>query len=715
MAAQGTMLHPCDLVENNPLQLNCIHAQRGFLPLLGISPVLGRNFLPEEDQPNGPRVALISYGLWTDRFNRDPGILNHPIDVDGSTARIVGVLPRDFELPTLQAPDVMMPLALNEGAERNAIPGSPMRVFARLKPAVSLDQARAALAPLFAHTQQAVLPERIRNDFHLSVRSLRARETADIRLAAWILFASVLAVLLIACANVASLTLARSQTRQRETAVRCALGATRRRLIAQALTEACLLSIAASAVGLALAEALLRLFVALAPTGIPFLHHARLDLRIAGFTVLLALVCSLLFGLLPALQTPSAASLTARSTPAQPRARLRRCLVVTQIAVCVVLLSSSALLLRSFQKMQTQPLGMQTEGVLTTRVALPGFRYNTAQKKMEFYLRAEQAIEHLPGVRAVGISDSVPPGGWNSGGRYSELMVAGRPPMTPGTGGSIVTRLVTPGYFRALQVPILRGPGFSEHDRGNNEPSMILSRLLASRLFPGQDPVGQKMRASHDGPWATVVGVAEDVKNNGLTESNAPELYTLRHNQPQDWSVTAPVLLIDSALPPASLAPWIRTQITTLDPTVPVTTETLRLTVSKLVDRPRFETALLGFFALCGLLMALIGLYGIVAFLVQQRTQEVGLRMALGATRGAILRRMMGEGFRLIALGMALGLIAAIAASQLLKGLLFGVPLYDGTAWATTILLLVATALTATLVPAMRALKIEPAEALRHE
>src|ERR1017187_4800896 len=302
-ASQGTMLHACDLVESNPAQLNCMQAQAGFLPLLGISPVLGRNFLPEEDLPNGPRVALISYGLWLDHYNRDAGILNRQIDVDGSPARVIGVLPRGFELPTLQGPDVMLTMALNEGLERKALPGTPMRVFARLSPGVSIAQAKAEMEPLFLHSQ-ASIPEQIRKDFHLSIRSLRDRETKDVQLTAWILLGSVLAVMLITCANVASLMMARGETRERELAVRSAVGASRGRLIRQTLTEAALLSLAGAAAGMALAEGLLRVFLAIAPTGIPFLARAGLDLRVALFSVLLSMLCGAIFGLLPALQAP---------------------------------------------------------------------------------------------------------------------------------------------------------------------------------------------------------------------------------------------------------------------------------------------------------------------------------------------------------------------------------------------------------------------------
>jgi len=714
-ASQEALPHSCDLVENNPAQLNCIHAQAGFLPLLGISPVLGRNFLPEEDRPNGPRVALISYGLWQDHFNRDAGILDRMIDVDGSPARVIGVLPRGFELPTLQAADVMMPFALDEGAERASSPGHPMRTFARLWPGISIAQATAELDPLFAHTRDTLIPAPIRKDFHLSVRSLRDRETKDVQLTAWILLASVLAVLLIACANVAGLMMARGESRERELAVRSALGASRGRLIRQALTEAALLSLAGATVGMGLAEALLRVFLKLAPTGIPFLTRAGVDLRIASFTVLLALLCGALFGILPALQKPRAVALAARSTNSRRRTVLRRSLVAGQIAVSLVLLSGAALLLRSFQNIEQQKLGLQTNGVLTARIALPGFRYDTGQKKMAFYLQAEAALRRLPGIRAVAFSDSLPPGGWNSGRRYSDLAAEGKPHAAQGTGGSVVARSVTPDYFRALNIPIVRGRSLAEEDRSSSEQRVVLSRLMAARLFPNEDPIGKRVQPGHDGPWETVAGVAENVKNNGLTEQDDPEIYSLRHSAAEDWGPPAPVMIVDALLPASTVAPWVRSQIAQLDPTVPVEIEPLSQTVSKLADRPRFETALLGFFAFCGVLMAVIGLYGVIAFVAAQRTQEIGVRMALGATRLDILRLIAGEGLRLIVLGGALGLGAALAMAQLLKSLLYNVGPHDPLLYAAAMLLLALVALAATLIPARAATKIEPMQALRTE
>jgi putative ABC transport system permease protein len=723
-ASQDALPHACNLVEASPAQLFCAHAQAGFLPLLGISPVLGRNFSPEEDRPNGPRVALIKYGLWLDHYNRDPGILNRTIDLDGSPVRVIGVLPRGFELPTLQAADVMMPMALDEGLERKSSPGHPMRTFGLLRPGVSIAQAKAEMEPLFKRTQ-AWIPREIAKDFHLSVRSLRDRETKDAQLTAWILLGSVLAVLLIACANVASLMMARGEARERELAVRSALGASRGRLLRQTLNEAIMLSFLGATTGMALAEGLLRVFRAIAPTGIPFLARAGLDPRIAMFTALLSLACGVLFGLLPALQTPRALSLAARAGKLRKRTVLRQSLVAAQIAISMVLLSGAALWVKSFQNMEEQGLGMHTQGVLTARIALPGFRYDTGQKKMEFYLKAEAALRRIPGIGAVAFSDSLPPGGWNDGERLAGFVAEGNARLAQGTGGSVVSRGVTPDYFQALKIPIVRGRSFTEDDRNGSQYLVVLSRLLATRMFPGEDPAGKRIQRIRDGLWFTVAGVAEDVKNGGLTEQDDPEIYFLRRNVVQDWgerapvgevmSGAAPIMIVDAALPSATIAPWVRSQIAQLDPTVPVKIETLNEQVSKLADRPRFETALLGFFALCGLLMAVIGLYGVIAFMAAQRTQEIGVRMALGATRLDILRLIAGEGVRLIALGGFVGLFAALAAARLLKSLLFCVAPHDPPAFAAVLLLLTLVALAAILLPARAAMRVEPVEALRYE
>ncbi len=711
MAIQSTGPHACDLIENNPAQLDYIDFDAGYLPLLGISPALGRNFLPEESLPNGPPVVLISYGLWQDHYNLDPNILNRQINVDGSLVRVVGVLPRDFQFPTLQPADVIFPMALNPADQKTANGGfgNPMRTIARLKPGVSIEQARAEMEPLFEHTRDTFIPKDVRKDVHLSIRSLRDRETQDAQTMAWILLGSVIAVLLIACANVASLMMVRGEGRERELAVRSALGASRGRLVRQTLTEAGLLALAGAAAGMALAEGLLRVFVRLAPTGIPFLERAGLDLRIALCTVFLSLVCGGLFGLLPALQTPRVVALAARAAKLRTRTVLRRSLVVGQIAVSMVLLCGAALLLRSFRNMEEQSLGMQTGGVFTAQIALPGFRYDTPHKLMQFYLDAEAAIRRLPGIRAVAFSDSVPPGGWQSGMRWTDLTIDGKPYQGAAPSDTLTDRKVTSEYFAALDIPMIRGRGFTEEDTQSAQPVVIISRLLAARIFPGEDPIGRRV-SGH-----TVVGVAENVKNGGLVQPDAPEIYFLRGNSDSDWDGKRPVMVISSVLSPKAVAPWVRSQIAGLDSTVPVKIETLDEAVSKLADRPRFETALLGFFAFCGLLMAVIGLYGVISFLATQRTQEIGVRMALGATRVDILRLIAGEGVRLIALGGVLGLGASLAAAQLLKSLLFNIAPHDPITYAAVTLLLALVALAATLVPARAAMKVEPVVALRYE
>ena len=377
---------------------------QNFLPTLGVAPIVGRNFSPDEDQPHAAQVALISHGLWLSRFNRDPAVLHKTIMLDEHPVRIIGVLPRDFEMPRLQPADIVLPAQMDVAAQHtvNSGIGYPMWAFARLKPGVSVQQANEQLQPLFLQTQQWI-PKEIRQDFHLQVRSIRDRQMQEAYQVAWVLLGAVFAVLLIACANVASLFSARGLARERELAVRSALGASRTRLIRQTLTEALLLAIAGATAGCLLAEILLRVFVAIAPTGLPFLAQAQLDARIVLFTVLLALLCAAIFGIAPALQKPNVTQLVAKQTRSASHARMRRFLVAAQIGASVVLLSGASLLLQSFRNLEHQNLGMQTRHVLTVHIPLNGERYDQpGPAYMDFYLRAEKAFRALPGVNAGG-------------------------------------------------------------------------------------------------------------------------------------------------------------------------------------------------------------------------------------------------------------------------------------------------------------------------
>ena len=719
LAAQSTGVHNCDLVEDNPAQLGCISFQANFLPLFGISPVLGRNFLPEEDRPNGPRVVMISYGLWKGHYSGDSHILGRMINVDGDPVRIVGVLPRDFQFPTLESADIVSPFAFDPAIQQtvNGGFGYPERVFARLKSGVSVAQAYAQMQPLF-NGDLKLFPPSAKNEVRLSIRTLRDKETQDVRPVAWVLFGFVLAVLLIACANVAGLMLARGAGRQRELAVRSAIGASRGRLIRQALTEALALSFAGGLAGLAIAQALVMVFVRLAPTGIPFIGKAHLDLRITVFAALVSCLCGVIFGLTAALEKPGLAALNAKASMSRNRAFLRRSLVTAQIAVSIILLSGAALLLRSFTKIEEQNLGMQTDGVLTMKVALPWWRYNTDQKVMDFYLRLESSLRRLPGMFAVGMATSIPPdAGGSQSFRYSDLAVQGKPRGVPGTGGNVTGRSVTPDYFRALNIPIVRGRNFAEQDRTGSEREAILSRLLAARLFPGENPVGKRFAPDKrsGGPGSIIVGVADNVKNNGLTEQSDPEMYTLRRSVPSDWSGNRLIVVLHSAMPASAIEPWVRSEVASIDHTVPVEMEPLNQTISRLADRPRFETTLLGFFALTGLVLAVVGLYGLIAFMTTQRTHEIGVRMALGATRGNILRLITNDGLRMLLVGLAVGLGAALAVSRMLKMLLFQVSIYDPLTYIAVPLFLSLVALAAILIPARAGTRVEPAITLRAE
>ena len=723
LTSESAVTGECDLTERNPAQLHCDSVEGNFLPTLGVSPVLGRNFLPEEDLPNGPKVALITYGLWLDHYSLDPGILNKTIDIDGNPVRVIGVLPKDFEMPRLQAADVLFPKTADEATDRisNGGLGGPRRAFARLKPGVSIQQAEAELQPLFQQALKQV-PSAIRYDIHLKVRSLRDLQMQDVRLTAWVLLGAVFAVLLIACANVASLLLARGAIRQRELAVRSALGASRSRLARQAFTESLLLSLAGTITGCALAEGLLHLFLAIAPTSIPYLNKIQLDARIACFTIVLSIVCGALFGLAPALQKPGD-MLSGRTLISASHATVRQWLVVLQIAASLVLLAGAMLLLRSFRNLEDQNLGVRTDNTLTASVTLGEHAFPTAQSRLNFFQQLTTRLRFASGITLVSVSDSLPPASGHFGSRLDEIVVAGRSASTPGVTGVVASRLVSPEYFRALDIPLIQGGGFREEEMTASQHPVVLSKRLASLFFANENPIGQRMRFDKNSTseaWSTVVGVAANVKNGGLTKEEVPEFYRLRRNLPGDWDkggvwARTSVIVVRSSLPPDQTSRLIRTQVAALDPTLPVDIATLHQRVSKLADQPRFQTLLVGFFAATGLVLALIGLYGVISFLVTQRTQEIGVRMALGASRGDVLRLMMGKSLRLIAWGTGVGLFAALALSRVLSSLLFGIGSHDPITFVIVTLLLVSVALMATLLPARFASRVDPIVALRCE
>jgi putative ABC transport system permease protein len=703
----------CDLTAANPVRLECAQVESNFLPTLGIQPLIGRNFTRDEDRPNAPPVALVSYGLWRSRFGGDPHVVGKTIPLDGRSATILGVLPRQFELPTLEHADVVVPQAMDEALQRRPNTGRVLQSVARLKPGVTPAQAAAALQPLFQESLQFV-PGPFRKEVTLRVRSLRDRQIHDARLASWILLGAVLTVLLIACANVANLLLARAAGRRRELAVRLALGASRIRLIRQTLTESLLLAATGGAAGCLLAVALLRVFVAIAPEGIPHLDQATIDLRVLLFSLVVSLAAGVIFGLAPALERPRAETLSGWRTLGSRQYLFRHTLVAAQICASLILLTGASLLLRSLWNLQNQPLGMRTGRVLAATVTLGQKTYAQPAQQWAFFEELERRLHRIPGVSRLALSDSTPLSGTARSTIYSVIDVAGRAPAAEGTGGMVAWRAVTPGYFAALGVPILRGRGFQEQDRDPQQNPVILSDALARRMFPGEVPLGKQIRPGRSGPWLTVVGVAANVKNSALMAPDDPEFYVVRKHTPENFGRTATAIL-SGPIDPAAMARWVRAEVSALDPELPVNIETLDQRVGKLAQRPRFNASLLGLFAAMGLLLSAIGLYGVISFLVAQRTQEIGVRMALGATPSAIARLVLGHAARWTLAGAAFGVAGSWFAARFLGAMLFHVSARDPWILAAAVAALCATALLAAWVPSRRAASVDPMQALRQE
>jgi putative ABC transport system permease protein len=665
----------CDLTEQNPVRLKCALVESTFLPTFGIQPFLGRNFTAEEDRPNAARVALISYGLWRSRFASDRNLPGRSISLDGRPTVVVGVLPAQFEMPNLGRDDILVPAALDGSTDRGPNARQViLRAFARLKPGVTIKQAAAAMEPLFQQSLNYVPPQ-FCHEVTFRVRSLRDRQIQDARVASWVLLGAVLAVLLVACTNVANLVLARATSRMRELAVRTAMGASHGRLIRQALTESLLLAVLGGLAGCLFAQLLLRLFVSIAPEGIPRLEQAAIDFRVLFFTLGVSILSGILFGLASALRRPAPELLTGKEIHATSRGTLRKLLITMQIAVSLILLAGAGLLLRSLWKLETVALGMDTKSVIIAAIDLAEYRYPDSAKQLAFFNQVETRLKQMPGVTAFALSDSLPPSGGTQATFLSSVEIPGHAKFSAGTGGMVSYRYVTPAYFPALAIPLLHGRGFREEDRSPAERPVILSEAFASKLFSnGEDPLGQSFRFGSQNEWRTIVGIAGNVKNNGLAAAPDPEFYVPWKNEVDGYFRSAHVI-VQSAINPQAVAQWIRSETAAIDPTVPVTVEGMAARVGKLAQRPRFTAVLLSLFAGMGVLLAAIGIYGVVGFLIAQQTREIGIRIALGATPRA----------------------------------------HDPFLLGSALFVLLAVAFFAAWIPARRAMRVDPVVALRYE
>ena len=705
----------CDISEQNPIRERCLRVESNFLDTLGVSPVVGRMFSHAEDVSNGPRVAMISYGLWRSRFASDPDVAGRVISLDGVPTTITGVLPEDFEIPTLSPADILVPQQLSAAPERSM---TAVRAFARMSPGVSIPQARAALASYFENLLDTV-PAPLRKEMKLTVRSVRDRQIGDARVATYALFSSVIALLLIACANIANMLLTRAIARRNEFATRAALGASRLRLARQALTESMVLGIVGGAAGCALAYALLRVFVALAPSSFPRLAQASVDLRVMAFTFAVSLAAGLLFGVAPAVRMPR--DLATGGWKATPRVRggLRTALLTAQIAISLVLLNGAALLLRSLRNIENVPLGIQTDRIVMAHFELGRVRYAQEGAQLAFFDQLEQRLGTIPGASAFAVTDSVPPAGGMHGRPLASIEVGGQARRAQNTGEMVGFRYVTPGYFSALGIRLLQGRTFDERDRAPGADSIVISETLSRRLFGNDDPLNRHILREPPAPWFTVIGVVADVKNNGPEDSAAPEYYLPRKSSPipgvRGQAGRAATVIIRTSVDPTLAASELRDAIAAVDDTLPVEIETMQHRVEGVTQRPRFDAILLVAFAVTGTLLAAIGLFGVTSFFVEQGTREIGVRVALGATPREILQWTLGRAARWISVGVALGLGASLASGRYLRSLLFQVAPADIPALVFAVFLLCVVALIAATIPARRAMRVDPIVTLRHE
>jgi putative ABC transport system permease protein len=584
-----------------------------------------------------------------------------------------------------------------------------------MKPGVDVAQAIAQLQPWYENAVSGA-PAEFRKEIHLSVRLLKERQTSGARVASWVLFGAVLAVLLVACTNVANLLLARATAREQELAVRAALGASRGRLARQSLTESLLLGLLGGVAGCGLAAILIRLFVSIAPEGIPRLQQAGLDARVAMFTLVVALASAVIFGLAPALHVPRAEIMMGKEQiSARRKGSLRQILVVAEIAISIILLASAGPLLRSLWKLQNAPTGMETENVLTEAISLGRQNYREAAQQFAFFTELEARLKRLPGVTSLAVSDSVPPAGQMRSTILAGIDIAGRAPFAEGTGGPVGWRAVTPDYFKTLAIPIVQGRGFRQGERLPAENPIILSDTLARELFPDGNAVGKQLRLFKEpGPWRTVVGVAANVKNDGLTTNGDPEFYLPWKNDPL-INLHGGYVIVRTRMNPSSVASWMRSETGGLDDTLPVRIETMRQRVAKLTERSRFNAMLLCLFAGIAMLLAAVGIYGVIGFLVLERTPEIGVRVALGATPQNILRMVMSSVGRCTMAGAMLGLMGAWFCTRLLESLLFQARAHDPLVLGLAIFILAVVALVAAWIPARRAMRVDPMMALRYE
>ena len=708
--------------DGEPEELSVQFATPELFKILGVDPLLGRTFLPEDGEPGKPPIAVLSYGLWQRRFGGQASVISQPITLSGIKFTVIGVMPSNFQFHIKQRSGTgrpaelwtILPMTVGPGANER---GRFLSVVGKLKDGMTVDHAGAELRTIEARLSDEV--PQFNKNYSAEVLPLREQFFGNVRRPLWLMLGAVGFVLLIACANVANLLLSLATSREKEIAVRAALGARRTRIVRQLLTESLLLALVGSALGLGFAWLGIKALMLIAPKDLVSFQSVSMNLTVLLWTLGVSILTGIIFGLAPALHI-SRLNLNdslkeggkSESGQASGSRRLRSALVISEIALAVVLLASAGLLIRSFIRLQQVDRGFNTDNILTMVVRLPNAKYPEDTQLVAFFSQALAKIRQLPTVRSAGMVNHLPL--YGGLGSNTGFKVLSRPEPPPGQGPSTDVRVVDSEYFAAMGIPLLRGRNFTDAELREPRQKILINEALARAYFASEDPIGQRLDvAMFEKPTpAEIIGVVGNVRYDSLVDESPPAVY-FPH---PDLAYSFMTLVVRTDGEPTAIAPAIQREIRTLDPNQPVSDlRTMNQVMSEWVSRSRFNTLLLGLFAGLATLLSAVGIFGVMNYSVALRTRELGLRLAVGAQPRQVLLLVLKQGLLLTIVGVVLGLAAAFALTRLLSGLLFGVAAVDVTTFATISLLLVVVSLLACYLPARRAMRIDPLSALRYE